>query len=270
MQTSELHEHAGDEPERKERRKKRLPCAPKVLMPIRCADKRGNEHWSDERARDLANFPSPFRMVILGPPNRGKSTLAKNIILHQRPRFKEVYVVHEDAEYSHEWDDLEPTETFGEIPSLDFWCQLDEGPYTKRCVVLDDLEYVRASKARLQNLAILMRYASSHKGISVIAAHQSWFDFPIIAKKMSNVLVVYKPTARNELGLIENRCGLAPGAMHGIFATRATGFYDSITVDLTKDSPAPLRVNLFQPIQLPAVHVRSPPPEQEDKDPEGP
>lgn len=281
--TSDLHKHPV---ERRPRRKKRIPPAPKEIVAIRCSDKRGNEKWTPERARDLANFPTPFRAVILGPPNKGKSTLAKNIILHQRPRFQEVYVVHEDSQYSGEWDDLEPTAKFAEIPPLEFWCELDDsGPYVKRCVVLDDLEYVSACKERLKNLCILMRYASSHKGISIIAAHQSWFDFPKIAKKMSNVLIVYKPTARDELAMIENRCGLPIHTMQEIFASLAPGFYDSLTVDLTKDSPAPLRVNLFQrvePAQVEAIeaithlqghhpaHPRTrqtrPPPAQEEQD----
>src|SRR5438270_9730735 len=99
MDASELHDHQEIAQEIKPRRKKRLPRAPKELVPIKCSDKRGNEKWTPERAHDLANFPSPFRAVILGPPNRGKSTLAKHIILHQIPHFKEVYVVHEDSQY---------------------------------------------------------------------------------------------------------------------------------------------------------------------------
>ena len=82
----------------KPRKGKRLPMPPKEIVPIKCADKVGVEHWDEKRARDLANFPSPFRMLLLGPPNTGKSTLIKNIILHIRPRFKEVYVVHPDAD----------------------------------------------------------------------------------------------------------------------------------------------------------------------------
>ena len=32
---------------------------------------------------------------------------------------------------------------------------MDDGPYVKRLVVLDDLEYVAANKARLKNMATL-------------------------------------------------------------------------------------------------------------------
>lgn len=249
MITDDLHEHHEVPSEGKEgRRKKRLPAPPKSIVPIRCSDKRGAEHWDAQRARDLANFPSPFRMLLLGPPNTGKSTLIKNIIMHIRPRFKEVYVVHPDAHVSHEYDDLEPTEKFTDIPPLEFWD--NDGPYIKRALVIDDLEYTSATKQRLHDLALTFRYCSSHKGLSVFLAHQSWFDTPLIVKKMSNIYTVWKPRARNELTMIENRVGMPQDSMKEIFNTIARGPMDSICVDLTRSSPAPLRVNIWYPVVM--------------------
>jgi hypothetical protein len=120
----------------------------------------------------------------------------------------------------------------------------------KRAVILDDLEYTAANKQRLRDLAMLFRYCSSHKGLSIFLAHQSWFDTPIIVKKMANVYVVWKPRARNELAMIENRVGLPEGTMKDLYKTLATGPMDSICVDLTRGSPAPLRLNIFQPIEM--------------------
>lgn len=246
-----LHDHQEmypmDYEEKQKRRKKPLPRAPNEIVPIKCADKVGVEHW-DDKHKDIANFPAPMRMLLLGPPNKGKSTLIKNIIIHARPRYKEVYLIHEDAEFSKEYDDLEPTEKLRDIPELEYWEY--DGPHVKRCVIIDDLEYTGANKDRLRRLAVLFRYASSHKGLSVILAHQSFFDVPIIAKKMSNVFVIYKPMARNELSMIENRVGMPQGMLEQLFDTLATNFNDSICVDKTKNTPAPLRLNIFQPIEI--------------------
>jgi tRNA uridine 5-carbamoylmethylation protein Kti12 len=157
------------------------------------------ESWDAHRQQDIANFPSPFRMLMLGPPNSGKSTLAKNIVVHQDPPFDEVYIVHEDAGATREYDDLEPSGMLAEIPGLAFWDALptmEEDPKTgeerpiKRLVIVDDVEYTSASKQRLKDLAILMRFASSHKNLSVIVSHQSFFDLPVIAKKVADVFVV--------------------------------------------------------------------------------
>lgn len=248
IQALDDHLFLMDEDEKPKRRtKKRVPRAPREIVPIKCADKKGVESW-DKKNGDLANFPSPMRMIIIGPPNVGKSTLIKNIIIHAKPRYQEVFLIHEDAEYSKEYNDLEPTEKMNEIPDLEFWEY--EGPYKKRCVIIDDLEYTKAHKERLRNLAVLFRYASSHKGLSIIFAHQSFFDVPVIVKKMSNVYVIYKPRARNEIAMIENRVGLPQGMLEELFETVAPEFNDSICVDLTKNSPAPLRLNIFKPINI--------------------
>ena len=143
----------------KPRKSKRLMMPPKKIVPIKCADKIGVEHWTPERARDLGNFPSPARILLLGPCGVGKSTLIKNLILHARPRFKEVYIIHEDADATKEYDDLEPTDKFNEVPDLNFWNY--DGPYIKRAVIVDDLELTSAHKERLKNLAIMFRYAST-------------------------------------------------------------------------------------------------------------
>ena len=102
----------------KDRQKKRLPKIPKEIMPIKCSDKVGSESWNDERAKNIGNFPSPSRILLLGPWGVGKSCLIKNLILQQRPRFQEVYLIHADAFISKEYDDLQPTEKFTDIPDI--------------------------------------------------------------------------------------------------------------------------------------------------------
>ena len=62
MLTEELH--LDETKEKKPRRKKRLMMPPKAIVPIKCADKVGVEKWTPERAKDLANFPSPARILV--------------------------------------------------------------------------------------------------------------------------------------------------------------------------------------------------------------
>jgi len=248
MNSSVLHDHQEIKFDEKQvRKKKPIPRAPNKIVPIKCSDKVGKEYW-DDKHKDLANFPAPMRMLITGRQDVGKTSLIKNIIIHARPRYKEVYLIHEDVDFSKEYDDLEPTDKLKDIPELDFWEH--DGPYVKRCVIIDDLEYTGANRDRLRRLAVLFRYVSSHKGLSIILAHQSFFDVPVIVKKMSNVFIIYKPIARNELSMIENRVGMPPGMLEELFDTVATNFNDSICVDETKNTPAPLRLNLFEPIDI--------------------
>lgn len=237
----------------------RRSAAPQVVVPFGVSDKRVAEEWTPQRAADLANIPSPFRMLLLGPPGVGKSTLVKNLVIHQRPRFDEVYVIHQDlspegeALGTTEYDDLDATALMNEVPGLPFWNEVCAGddpdePPVKRLVILDDLEMKGASHERLKNLGILFRYCSSHKGFSLCLNHQDFFGLPTLLKKVANVFVVWRPHARNELSLIENRCGLDKGMLKEIFDTVAKRPRDSVCIDLTAGSPAPLRLNLWTPI----------------------
>ena len=233
-----------------------------VIIPYHSSDKRLIERWSPDR--NPANFPSPFRMLLLGPPGGGKTCVMKNIIIQQRPYFDEVYVIHEDAGDDEsepgttEWDDLDPTAIMGDVPGLSYWnaiCagdDIDDKP-VKRLVILDDVEMKGGGpnmKTRLRNIATLMRYCSSHKGFSVMVAFQDFFGLDPIVKKVANIFLVWKPHARSESSLIDNRVGLRKGTLRTLFAEVATGPHDFITIDLTHNSPMPLRLGLWESIEI--------------------
>jgi hypothetical protein len=225
----------------------KLPIAEKKIMAIKNTDKVGNEEWTKKRISNIANFPSPARILLLGSPGVGKSTLIKNLIMQQRPWFQEVYLIHQDAGITTEYRDLECTKEFNEIPDITFWNY--DGPFIKRAVIIDDLELTSANKERLKNLAILFRYASTHKGLTIYFAHQSFFDVIPLIKKMSNVYIIWKPRAYSEMSMIENRCGLSKDTLKKLFKTKAKEHRDSICIDLTQNSPAKLRLNIFEKLK---------------------
>ena len=240
------------------RKKDRSPPPPRAVIPFDSSDKKIKETWTPERAKDLANFPSPFRMLLLGLPGGGKSCLIKNVVIHQRPRFKEIFVIHEDGPQEEdgagttEYDDLDPTMMMSEVPDLRFWkvvCEADDPkkPPVKRLVILDDLE-MKGSK-RLSNLQTLFRYTSSHKGFSLCLAHQNFFGLEPVIKKCANIFVVWKPRDRDEIGRIEKRVGLEKGTLKEIFDA-AKDDHDSICIDHTRGTSAPLRLNLFTEIMI--------------------
>ena len=219
-----------------------MPRLPQSVIAFECSDKRVKETWTPSRARDLANIPSPFRALLIGPPGVGKSTVIKNLLVHQRPRFNELIIIHEDhredGSGSTEYDDCDATHMLADVPPLEYWSELcagddPDGPPVKRLVVIDDVEFERADKTRIQNLAVLFRYVSSHKGMSVALLHQSFFHVPT-----------------SEYALLDNRCGLPKGTLHMLFKTIAPGEQDSIMIDHTPNSPAPIRLNIWTKVEI--------------------
>ena len=229
-------------------KKKKIGRAIKSIEYIKNKDKIGAEKWTDQRKKNIGNFPSPSRIVLLGPCGKGKTTLIKNLIMHQRPKFDEVFLVHEDAEFTKEYQDMDLTDQFDEIPNLEFW--ETDGRKIKRAIIIDDLELTSAHKERKKNLAILFRYASSHKFLTVYFSHQSFFDIPNLIKKMSNIYIIWEPRARNELSMIENRIGLPKESLKKLFKTVAINHRDSICVDMTENSPCKLRLNIWKKIKI--------------------
>lgn len=84
------------------------------LFRIPNKDKFFHETWHP--GRNLLNIPHPFRAILAGPPNRGKSTICKNLLLRADPPFEQVIVVHYDME-TKEYDDLKGEHFFSWMKS---------------------------------------------------------------------------------------------------------------------------------------------------------
>lgn len=229
-----------------ERKQYRIP---KKIHVIKNPDKKNTESWTEARAQNIANIPTPARILFLGPPGVGKTLIMKNLILQQWPMFERVYLCHPDMEYSREWEDMELTECLDEIPELNFF-EDDDGNFPKTCLVVDDMEFHKCPTSRIKRMSTLLRYASTHRCMSIYLSFQSFFDLYSLARKLGNVFCIWKPRALNELETITNRVGIAKGVLEHIFNTLATGNKDFITIDLTDNSPAPLRLGLWKKIEL--------------------
>lgn len=237
---------------KKEARQKRVlnrkvPKLGRKLVVIKNKDKDTGwmEKWGDT-PKNIGRIPHPFRLLALGGVGRGKTNTMKNLFLqHQsgRRKFKKLYVCCCDVD-SQEWLDLEPTGLMDELPDLSLF-----DPNEKTCLIIDDFEFEKQNKATARKLSTLFRFVSSHRNLSIMCGYQSWFDCPSIARKCANCYLIYKPNGHLELSNIANRCGMPPDDMHEIFNTVCDGTYDSLMVDKTIGTPAPLRKNVFQKIE---------------------
>ena len=226
----------------------KLPPAPRKIIGLPNPDKLKHETYENyPKDFNIARFPVPFRCVILGKVNSGKSLIVKHILMARqeaKPKFKEVYIVH-GCENSEEYDDVEPTEIMKEIPSY-----TDFDPDTLKLLIIDDYDFTQIDSASLKRLSELFRFGSTHCNMSIILAHQSWFRIPKIVKDCANVFVIFRPHDWDELKKIGRRVGLSKDVNVQIFDAHLPNWRDSLTIDLNPKSPAKFRKNLFEPLKL--------------------
>ena len=226
---------------------------PKKLIEIKNADKGWTESWSESRAKDIANFPHPSRICLIGPPSVGKSFICKHLLLHQKPMFKELYIIHGDSDCTKEYEDVEPTMMLNEFPPIEFF----DGSQ-KTLVIIDDVEYSSMNKEQQGRMNKLVRYGSSHKNLTLYFTHQNFFSLPILVRKLCNVFVIWKPRALGELKMIANRVGMRAEELECIFDNICTDYRDSLCIDLHYKTPALLRKNIWEPIDMARIKVHKP------------
>lgn len=211
---------------------------PNKIIPIENSDKEFHEKWT--KSRNMLNIPHPFRCVCLGPPNVGKTTIVKNIVLRADPPFQEIVVIHCDSEYTKEYDDLGEVEMLNEIPAPEDW----EGQ-VKTLVVLDDLEFKGMNKQQKRNLDRLFGYVSTHKNISCILCSQDAFNVPPIVRRCSNLWILWRCPDLDAMATCARKTGLKAENFNTIFNKLMLESRDSLWLDKTDRSPYPMRKNGF-------------------------
>ena len=216
-----------------------MPRLPNKIIPIANADKKWHEKWYPNR--NMLNIPHPFRCCCLGPPNVGKTTVIKNLIIRQHPPFEEIYVIHCDANNTQEYNDLgEEVHMLSEIPSPEDW----EGA-CKTLVVIDDLELKTLKQDQRRNLDRLFGYVSTHKNISVILTSQDPFNVMPIVRRCSNLWIMWRCPDLDSMAVCARKTGLKANNFNTIFNKCMMDTKDSLWLDSTELSPYPMRKNGF-------------------------
>jgi hypothetical protein len=224
-------------------RAKRLP---EKMIYLPNADKAFHEEWYDKRS--LINFPHPARISLCGKPNVGKSSTIQNLILRADPMFEEIIVIHGDFENTKEYDwlgkDDGRVKMIGHIPEpKDF-----EG-LVKTLVIVDDLELKTLPKQQQMCLDRLFGYVSTHKNISVYIGIQDFFHLPTIVRRCCNVVILWQGHDLCSMSRTAKKCGLKPEELNALFDYHCPGYRDSVWLDLTNGTPAPIRINGFNVVE---------------------
>ena len=222
--------------------KKRKRTLPTKVIAIKNADKNWHEKW--EPWRDLLNIPHPFRAVLMGPPNSGKTTVVKNILMRADPPFTRMVIIYPDGGgYTDEYKDCgddDTLEMLDYIPPPSEW----DGQKKTLCVV-DDFELKGLSKEQRSNLDRLVGHVSTHRNVSVCICNQDPYNAPPIVRRCANLYILWKQRDMVSLQSFAKRLG---ADLDGLFEDHAHNRFDSIWIDLSCDSPAPLRKNGYETI----------------------
>jgi len=218
--------------------KRKVLKLPNRIIALPNPDKEFHESWT--KGRNMLDIPHPFRCVCLGPPNVGKTTIVKNLLLRAKPEFEDVVVIHCDGNYTKEYDDLgeDNIEILSEIPAPEDW----EGE-KKTLVVLDDLEYKQMNKEQKRNLDRLFGYVSTHKNISIILCSQDAFNVPPIVRRCSNLFVLWRCPDLDAMATCARKTGMKSEGFNSIFNKLMLDSRDSLWLDMTSGTPYPMRKN---------------------------
>lgn len=210
-------------------------------------DKPWHESWYP--GRDPLNLPHPWRVVACGPPGSGKSTIVKNLLARADPPFKRIVIVYPGGkEGTMEYEALDgAAEYLDSIPPPEHFPtmrQNGKGNFLKTLVVIDDYELKEIGKHQRASLDRLVGHVSTHRNVSVVLCTQDYYNFSPIVRRCASTYILWKPRDHRSINTISQRIGQDMAQLFEL----CKGVHDSIWIDLSPNTPLPLRFNGYIPI----------------------
>ena len=120
----------------------------------------------------------------------------------------------------------------------------------KKVIIIEDIPYNSLDKESKQKLYELLKYSISHKCLDLIfTGHDFVTTLPTSMRRLFNIFIIYKTPDILSLGSIGSRIGLKNSDFFELFKL-CKNQHDNLCIDLTKDTPAPLRLNIYKKIEI--------------------
>lgn len=214
---------------------------PNKIIPIESSDKKGwREKWSENRG--LLNLPHSFRLICIGPPDSGKSTLIKNIVIRCKPAFEKILLYHFGT--GGEYDDID-AEHIDELDPLGY----EDNP-EKTLLIIEDCNFKSCNKEMKHNINRLFGYTSSHCNLSIALTAQNPYDISPEIRRMANAIALWKNHDMNSLNTLASRCGISKKNLEYIMLNLLKNPHDFLMIDLQFNTPARYRINGFEKLKI--------------------
>lgn len=217
---------------------------PEKLFYIPNSDKKNHEVWYS--GRDKLNFPHPYRCVLVGRPNSGKTNIIKNILIRAYPKFQDIFLYHCGGIQTKEYDDIN-YHILEKIPNIE--SDIFD-PLKKSLLIIEDKDYLFMKKEELKNLFRTFGFKSTHSNLSIIATAQLFTSLPVPVRRMSNIIILWKTKDIDCFKMIGRRVNLSITQMKDLIKNYLKEPRDSLWIDNTFNSPYKLRINGFKIIKL--------------------
>ena len=191
---------------------------------------------------NLCNFPHPFRMILCGPPNTGKTNTIYNILLNKKPCFDRIIVYHNDPT-SKEYQNID-CDYVEELPIID---DIDEN--IKNLIIIEDIDYKNIKKDQKSLLDRYFGCFSTHHNISIIITGQDSFSIPASIRRMCSHVMLWKNHDISSMNILASRFGLKTQDLKYIFTHICKEPRDSLLIDTTRPKQR-LRKNIYDVIEF--------------------
>lgn len=235
-------------------------------------DKKLHEAWGDinhpafekKKKINLLNFPKPFRAILVGKPNCGKSLLTQNLILQQNPPPKNIFLIHQETfepklivnektEYDNSYfeSDIKVNEykdfktiNLRTIPNNLYFQQFKKN---HSLLIIDDImikQWTLLNRGNRTSINKLFSFTSTHSNLSICSSFQDVYSQANTSVyRFSNVFILFKPTDMLLIGKWANNFGIKTNELKELVKLCKTS-HDTICLDGTDNTPAPIRYNM--------------------------
>ena len=212
---------------------------PSCVIPIKNKDKEFHQPIDME---DLGNMAHPSRIIFCGQPNSGKSLCILNLLLHKKPPFQKIYLIHNDPN-TQEYSSID-TEILEEIPEID---EIDTD--IRNLIIIEDINYRSLSKEQKALLDRMFGCFSTHSNISIWITSQDAISVPPSVRRMASHVFLWRSGDVNHMSILASRFGLTPRDLKWIFDNILTDRHDSLLIDSTRPE-CRYRKNIFEKLNI--------------------